>query len=120
MDMIKYERLKTWAQEADEQKRSGMTQADWCKIHGVSIHTFKYRLKILKKETNQLMEHRPGGSGVRFAEIPAPSPAPGQQKDRTIGQAGITIITDQMRIQISNSASRELVGSVLKAVQDAK
>ena len=118
MDMNKYERLKKWAQEADEQRRSGMKQADWCRIHGMSIHTFKYRLKVLKKEADQLLHIGSGCSNIQFAEIPAPRPTREQQNSHTC-DAAITITTDQMRIQIGNYADPTLVGSILKAVYHA-
>ena len=72
MNMVKYERLKSWAQEADKQKRSGMTQSEWCKVHGISIHTLKYRLKVLKREEGQLMGTEGIKEQVQFAEVPGP------------------------------------------------
>ena len=120
MDMNKYERMKKWAKEADEQRCSGMNQADWCRIHGVNIHTFKYRLKVLKKETDQLLHSGSEYSNIQFAEIPVPTLAGKQQSSHATPDAAVTIITDQVRIQIGNHAAPELVDSILKAVCHAQ
>ena len=120
MDMNKYERLKTWAQEADEQRRSGMNQVDWCRIHGVNIHTFKYRLRVLKKEADQLLHISSECSNIQFAEIPMPTLSGEQQRSHSAPDVAVTIIMDQMRIQIGNHAAPELVGSILKAVCHAQ
>lgn len=120
MDMNKYERLQKWAQEADEQRRSGMNQVDWCRIHGVNIHTFKYRLRVLKKEADQLLHIGSECSNIQFAEIPEPTLSREQQGSHSTPDAAVTIIMDQIRIQIGNYASPELVGSILKAVCHAQ
>ncbi len=120
MDMNKYERLKKWAQEADEQRRSGMNQVDWCRLHGVNIHTFKYRLRVLKKEADQLLHIGSECGNIRFAEIPVPTLSMEQQRSHSTPAAAVTIITDQMQIQIGDHAAPELVGSILKAVCHAQ
>lgn len=43
-EMVKIQHLQ-WAQDMDDQRRSGLTQREWCRIHGISIHTFEYRCK---------------------------------------------------------------------------
>ena len=116
MDMNKYERLKKWAQEAEEQRSSGMKQADWCRIHGISIHTFKYRLKVLKKEADQLLHSGSERGRIQFAEISALPMVREQQSDHTTADAAVIITTDQMRIRIGKHAAPELACSILKAV----
>ena len=41
-EMVKIQHQQ-WARDLDDQKRSGLTQREWCRIHGIRIHTFEYR-----------------------------------------------------------------------------
>lgn len=34
-----------WAQDLDDQRRSGLTQREWSRIHGINFNTFEYRCK---------------------------------------------------------------------------
>ena len=52
-EMVKIQHQQ-WARDLDDQRRSGLTQREWCRIHGISIHTFEYRCRIVR----QTMENR--------------------------------------------------------------
>ena len=39
-EMVKIQHQQ-WARDLDDQRRSGLTQREWCRIHGISIHTFE-------------------------------------------------------------------------------
>ena len=53
--------------DLDDQRRSGLTQREWCRIHGISIHTFEYRCRIVRQTMeNLLSEKQPS---VQFAEL---------------------------------------------------
>ena len=38
-EMVKIQHQQ-WARDLDDQRRSRLTQREWCRIHGISIHTF--------------------------------------------------------------------------------
>ena len=46
-EMVKIQHQQ-WARDLDDQRRSGLTQREWCRIHGISIHTFEYRCVFCK------------------------------------------------------------------------
>lgn len=65
-EMVKIQHQQ-WAQDLDDQRRSGLTQREWCRIHGISIHTFEYRCRIVRQTMeNLLSEKQPS---VQFAEL---------------------------------------------------
>lgn len=65
-EMIKIQH-RQWAQDLDDQRRSGLTQKEWCKAHGINFNTFEYRCKIVRKTMENLLSEKP--SSVQFAEL---------------------------------------------------
>lgn len=44
-EMVKIQHHQ-WAQDLyDQRRRSGLTQREWCRIHGISFNTFEYWYK---------------------------------------------------------------------------
>ena len=43
-------RHDNWKRMYEEYQSSGMTVNDWCVMHGVSVKTFYYRLKVICEE----------------------------------------------------------------------
>lgn len=65
-EMVKIQHQQ-WARDLNDQRRSGLTQREWCRIHGISNHTFEYRCRIIRKTMeNLLSEKQPS---VQFAEL---------------------------------------------------
>lgn len=65
-EMVKIQHQQ-WARDLDDQRRSGLTQREWCRIHGISIHTFEYQCRIVRQTMeNLLSEKQPS---VQFAEL---------------------------------------------------
>ena len=60
-EMVKIQHQQL-ARDLDNQRRNGLTQREWCRIHEISIHTFEYRCRIVRKT----MEKHPS---VLFAEL---------------------------------------------------
>ena len=42
-------RHENWKRMYEEYQSSGMTVKDWCKVQGIPVKTFYYRLKVLRK-----------------------------------------------------------------------
>lgn len=53
-EMVKIQHQQ-WARDLDDQRRSGLTQREWCRIHGISIHTFEYRCRIVRQTMENLL-----------------------------------------------------------------
>ena len=43
-DITRQMRLQEWAEQIDDWRRSGLTQRQWAKAHGMSLEGFKYPL----------------------------------------------------------------------------
>lgn len=51
-------RHENWKRMYDEYQRSGMKVNDWCAMQGLSVKTFYYRLKVIRKEMlNETDQH---------------------------------------------------------------
>ena len=65
-EMVKIQHQQL-ARDLDNQRRNGLTQREWCRIHEISIHTFEYRCRIVRQTMeNLLSEKQPS---VQFAEL---------------------------------------------------
>lgn len=40
--------LQKWASDLAEQKSSGMTRIEWCRINGINVNTFDHRCKQVR------------------------------------------------------------------------
>jgi hypothetical protein len=47
---------KVWEQRIADYRKSGQTQANWCKENQLSIHQFKYWLRKIEKSDAQIAE----------------------------------------------------------------
>ena len=51
-------RHDNWKRMYEEYQRSGMKVNDWCVMHGLSVKTFYYRLKVIREEMlNETNQH---------------------------------------------------------------
>ena len=51
-------RHENWKRMYEEYQRSGMKVSDWCVMQGLSVKTFYYRLKVIRKEIfNETDQH---------------------------------------------------------------
>ncbi len=51
-------RLSEWAKDIKECRASGMTVKDWCASKGISINTYRYRYRRLRKIAGERIEER--------------------------------------------------------------
>lgn len=63
-------RAAEWAQIITECNASGLSRSDWCLEHGISIHSFYYWQRRLRKEAFETVRERKLPA-VSFAELPA-------------------------------------------------
>ncbi len=119
MDEIsKQYRHKQWALAIHEQKQSGLPIDEWCRQNGLSRYQFYYRQREVRKTFAQAAIGEvtcPSASGdTIFAEI-----KPGRQfpVSSDADCAAAIIHTAGAEILLTNSASEDLIRSILKAVQ---
>lgn len=44
--------LQQWANDLAEQKGSGMTLLEWCRVKGINVNTFDHRCKQVRAALN--------------------------------------------------------------------
>ena len=108
------ERLEKWNAAICAQKASGLTIKEWCEQNGINPNTYYYYLRrirdaMLESSGPRLMEME-----FSAADLPAEKSA---SPDSFLPQ--ITITLRDCVIGIGETASPELISSVLEAVRHA-
>ena len=104
-EMVKIQHQQ-WAEDMEDQRRSGLTQREWCRIHGISIHTFEYRCKIVRKTmANLLAEKQPL---VQFAELDV--------KPNVSKNPGIRINSSGMSVEFFSNADCSQIKAVMEVL----
>lgn len=100
-----------WINMIQEQKASGLTIDAWCREKKISRNCFYYRQRRLRR---QFMEALP-----QFVELNPPA-APEIQETTHLENFNSTarITIGGVSIELSNAASEELIGRIVRAVHD--
>ena len=112
--------IEHWTQIMNECLNSGMNKTEWCRANGISDKQFFYWQRILRKEafttsdskelsviTSTVDESSP--QKISFAEISVPIK---QEPVRSRFHPDIIIQKEQFYMEISNSASKELLSRI--------
>lgn len=77
-DITKQMRLQEYASQIEDWRRSGLTQRQWAKVHGMTLEAFKYRKRKVEDQAEELL----GGfiSEVQAHQI-VQLPDPGERQD---------------------------------------
>ena len=54
-DIAKQMRLQEYASQVEDWKQSGLTQRQWCKVHGITLECFKYRKRTVEDQAEELL-----------------------------------------------------------------
>ena len=108
-EMIKIQH-RQWAQDLDAQRRSGLTQKEWCKAHGINFNTFEYRCKIVRKTMENLLSEKP--SSVQFAQLDVRPEIP--------ETSGIRIQTSGISVEFFPNADCNQIITVMEVLCHAK
>ena len=54
--IAKMTKIRAWADQVEEWRRSGITQAAWARAHGMSRDTFKYRKRQVEEYALSIMK----------------------------------------------------------------
>ena len=115
--------LKQWSQDLAEQKASGLTQKDWCTQNGISMNTFKYRNRKVRKASEE--------TGSKYTGIvPAGKPKePASELQPFFARvnlnaapetfSGISICCNDTRVNIAPDASDAHVRMILEVLSHA-
>lgn len=121
-------KLHKWAGDMAEQKSSGLSQKEWCKMKGIATNTFQYRCKQVRLVMEEKMRNgKPDNTALVPAthDIQAPvSPEPAFAKVELTGihnvPSGINIKFQDSLVNIAPDAPDSHVRIVLEAITDVK
>ena len=104
-------RHENWKRMYEEYQRSGMKVNDWCVMQGLSVKTFYYRLKVIRKEMlNETDQHDIVPVMQCKTEMPSDiCPAKSDEK--------IHITGNGIEIAMPVNVSSELITAVLRGMQ---
>lgn len=111
-------RHQQWLEIIKACNASGLSKKEWCAQNGVNLKSFYYRQRQLRHEAQE--EHSdsvPAVPEVTFAEVPVPQPATPASGSVSDFHPDAVIRTRTMTIEVSNTASQDvlsLIGSVIR------
>ena len=121
MDVKREMKLKSWAADIEDQKRSGLSRAQWCKIHGIPSSTFDYRYSTICKYIQEQANPAPPITLPAIKETTDPTPVFAQvnltKTEET--KASISISFGDTKIDIARDADSEHIKIVLEALRYA-
>ena len=121
-------KLHKWAQDMAEQKSSGLSQKEWCKMKGIAPNTFQYRCKQVRMAMEEKMRNDKQKNTALVAaahDIQSPvSSEPTFAKVELAGgyniPSGINIKFKDTLVNIAPDAPDNHVRLVLEVITDAK
>lgn len=114
-EVTKKLRLQEWARQVDDWQASGMTQKNWCRIHGIGYDAFKYRKAKVEKYAAELM--REESTSIVPVDI-AKMESAKSGMTTSCGQT-MEIHLEKATVRISNSVDVVLLKSALEVLANA-
>lgn len=116
MDPLRQVQYADWLKDIEAQRTSGMTQEEWCQVHGMSLSTFKYRQRAIRKAMKELQDQTEVPA-VRFAEVPQPlAPLPATAPK----EAHMVIELSLAKITVTGGMSPKQIRACLEAILHAE
>ena len=120
-DITRQMRLQEWAEQIEDWRRSGLTQRQWAKAHGMSLEGFKYRKRTVEDQAEELL-----GSFMSPASQIVQLPAPGAveeyartQEQTPIHYCSIEINIPEGSIRVSSDIKPEVLQMLIREVKNA-
>ena len=121
-------KLHKWAGDMAEQKSSGLSQKEWCKMKGIATNTFQYRCKQVRLAMEEKIKNSNQDNTALVAanqdiEMPISSEPMFAKVELTGGYntpSGINIKFKDTLVNIAPDAPDVHVRLVLEVITDAK
>lgn len=122
MDLNTKMRLKEWAEDYVEWQRSRMTQKDWCKIKGMSVNTFAYRCRCVRRHAEAAASNVPeiSRNQVNFVPITPPADPCDHFKNHSTGEEPLRIHLKNAMIEVPNDACTKNLKVILEVLTHAQ
>ena len=122
MDMVTKMRLQEWAEDYADQQASGLTQKDWCAVKGISVNTFAYRCRCVRRQAEVMAAYPSEAmlSKVDFVPITAPSQIPEDSKQGSEGASPMKIHFRNAMVEVTNEVCVKNLRIVLEVLSHAE
>ena len=114
-EVTKNLRLQEWARQVDDWQASGMTQRDWCKVHGIGYDAFKYCKAKVERYAAELVEN----GGRQIVPVNADLMSPDNMRVNAATGQTMEIHLEKATVRISNDVDRDLLRSSLEVLVNA-
>ena len=124
MNLTAQKRYREWAAQVDAQQSSGLTQREWCRVHGITYEAFKYRKGRLETLAAEIMNaETPDAEANDIALIPA-SVSVSESLDVVQNAFSSTshimrIDLEHATISVTNSISPSVLRTALEVLKNA-
>jgi len=119
MEIKERMRLTRWAADMAECQNSGLTQAQWCELRGISLKTFEHRCKRVRdKVSESIGETDPSLPPPAFAELPADVMKNAQ--DSSLGMPTMVIKFENATVELNNGVLPAHLKMVLEVLTRAE
>lgn len=124
MNLTAQKRYREWAAQVDDQQSSGLTQREWCRVHGITYEAFKYRKGRLETLAAELMNAEAMSTETGdIALVPAPVSASESldlvQTALSAADAGMRIDLEHASIHVTNRIDPAVLRAALEVLKDA-
>lgn len=118
MDKITHEmRLMQWTPVIRDCRGSGMTVRSWCLENNINIKQFYYWQRRIREKAYETLGKTEAEAQTKFVQLPVPVDS---SKCTPTFNADMIIRFRDTVLEISSTASEELLSNVLKVISNAK
>lgn len=108
-----------WLSLIRECRSSGLTVIDWCNQNGVSIKGYYYWIAKFRKraleDLPRMTKHQSLATNIELTEVPLPAKPISEILPADTATPAL-VRCGNVTIEVNNSASPELIDSIIKAV----
>jgi len=123
MNLTAQKRYREWAAQVDDQQSNGLTQREWCRVHGITYEAFKYRKGRLETLAAELMKTDSMNETDDITLIPASvSASESLEMVQTAFSAtshSMRIDLGHARISVTNGIDPAVLRAALEVLKDA-
>lgn len=124
MNLTAQKRYREWASQVDDQQSSGLTQREWCRVHGITYEAFKYRKGRLETLAAELMNTE--ATNVEANDITLVPASVSASESLEMVQTAFSATSHSMRIDlqhatisVTNGIDPAVLRAALEVLKDA-
>lgn len=120
-DITRQMRLQEWAAQVEDWKRSGLTQRQWAKAHGMTLEGFKYRKRTVEDQAEELLGSFMGPA-AQIVQLPEPGAIEEYKQAQfqtPIQYCSIEINMPEGSIRVSSDIKPEVLQMLIREVKNA-